>query len=184
METIFDNADRREKIRQIESEIELDSFWTDNPQSQEIFNQLNQLKRSEERAIQLTRNVSDLSTGIELLNDEPDDEELNNEMIQLSDQIVSTINQLETELLLSHEWDGLNCIFSINAGAGGTDAQDWTEMLLRMYSRWFEKKGFQYELNDITPGDEAGIKSVTILIRGNYAYGLCKNEIGIVYIWC
>jgi peptide chain release factor 2 len=81
--------------------------------------------------------------------------------------------------MLSHEWDGLDCIFSINAGAGGTDAQDWADMLLRMYTRWFDTKDYKFELTDITSGDEAGIKSVTLLVSGPLCYGFCKNEIGI-----
>ena len=89
------------------------------------------------------------------------------------------INDIEIECLLSHEWDSLNCIFTINAGAGGTDAQDWADMLLRMYTRWFDIKGFNFELTEITSGDEAGIKSVTMLVSGPFSYGICKNEIGV-----
>ncbi len=73
----------------------------------------------------------------------------------------------------------MNCIFTINAGAGGTDAQDWADMLLRMYSRWFDIKEFKMELTEITAGDEAGVKSVTMMVSGPFCYGICKNEIGI-----
>ena len=100
-------------------------------------------------------------------------------MSKLIDELTNQLNTLEIEYLLSEKWDTLDCIFTINAGAGGTDAQDWAEMLLRMYTRWFENKGFKFELSEITAGDEAGIKSATILVSGDFCYGLCKNEIGI-----
>lgn len=89
------------------------------------------------------------------------------------------VDDLEIETLLSDKYDRSNCIFSLNAGAGGTDAQDWTQILLRMYGRWFDKKGFKSTLIEETPGDEAGIKSCTIVVKGPFAYGLLKNEIGI-----
>jgi peptide chain release factor 2 len=89
------------------------------------------------------------------------------------------IDSLELCSILSEKHDKSDCIFSLNAGAGGTDAQDWTQMLYRMYTRWFDKKKYVYEIVDQTMGDEAGMKSVTILVKGLYAYGHIKNEIGI-----
>lgn len=86
---------------------------------------------------------------------------------------------METQTLLSGKHDASNCIFTLTAGAGGTDAQDWTELLYRMYSRWMEKKNFHVELVEQSFGDEAGLKAVTLVVKGLYAYGLLKNEIGI-----
>lgn len=95
------------------------------------------------------------------------------------EQLVSTVDELEIQSLLSDKYDRLNCIFSLNAGAGGTDAQDWVQIMLRMYVRWFEKREYEYEIVDQSPGEEAGIKSVTIIVKGEFAYGYLKNEIGI-----
>ena len=93
--------------------------------------------------------------------------------------IKAQVSKLSFDLLLDGEDDHKNCIVSINAGAGGTEAQDWAEMLLRMYTRWIERKGFKIDIIDFQPGDEAGIKSVTITASGNYAYGYLKSETGV-----
>ena len=89
------------------------------------------------------------------------------------------IDALEITSLLSGEYDQYDAVFSINSGAGGTDAQDWAQMLLRMYVRWFEKQGFSYQTVDETVGDEAGIKSVTLMVKGDFSFGLLKQEIGV-----
>jgi peptide chain release factor 2 len=89
------------------------------------------------------------------------------------------IHQFSFDLMLDDEDDPKNCIVSINAGAGGTDAQDWAEMLFRMYTRWIERKGFKVDIVDFQPGDEAGIKGVTFMASGNYAYGYLKTEVGV-----
>ncbi|MEK9726758.1 MAG: peptide chain release factor 2 [Candidatus Margulisiibacteriota bacterium] len=178
-ETIFDPTELTEKIRQIEAEIELDSFWDENPNAQEIFQSLNQYKRKRQSISAIHDNLANAQTGLELLTETPNDTELHVEVEKLIQTLTSTINTLEIECLLSHEWDNLNCIFTINAGAGGTDAQDWAEMLLRMYMRWFQSKNFKAECTEITSGDEAGIKSATLMVSGPFCYGLSKNEIGI-----
>ena len=178
-ETIFDQDQLTENIRQIEAEIELDSFWDQNPNAQQIFQNLNQLKRKKEAIDSIEEAFENTKTGIELLTESPSDTDLINEVESLLTSLTERINTIEIECMLSHEWDNFNCIFSINAGAGGTDAQDWAEMLLRMYSRYFTLKNFKFELTDITAGEEAGIKSATLIVSGPFAYGLCKNETGI-----
>ena len=94
-------------------------------------------------------------------------------------EINEAIEQLELELLLSGKYDANNAILTLHAGAGGTEAQDWTQMLLRMYGRWAERNGFSVETADLLPGDEAGVKSVTLLIKGHNAYGYLKSEKGV-----
>ena len=89
------------------------------------------------------------------------------------------VEQFEIKILLSGKYDHYDCIVSLNSGAGGTDAQDWTQMLLRMYARWFEKNNFQFEVADQMVGEEAGLKSATLVVKGEFAYGLLKNESGI-----
>lgn len=178
-ETIFDGASLTESIRTIQSEIELDSFWDNNPTAQQTFQQLNILKRKKSTIDTIHQTIADIETGIDILKDDPSDPDLTSEVTGLLERLESTVSQLEVDYLLSGKWDTLPCIFTIQSGAGGTDAQDWADMLLRMYTRWFESKSFDYDISDITAGDEAGIKSVTLLVTGTFAYGLCKNEIGI-----
>lgn len=101
------------------------------------------------------------------------------EVAQQSSELDTVIDQLSLDLLLDGEEDPKNAIMSINAGAGGTEAQDWAEMLFRMYSRWIERRGFKFEMIDFQPGDEAGIKSVTFTASGDNAFGYLKSEIGV-----
>ena len=107
------------------------------------------------------------------------DEKVMSDLAAELDQLNSSVNQEELKMMLSSEQDPMNAIVSIHAGAGGTEAQDWAEMLLRMYLRWAEKKGFTTKIIDYLPGDEAGIKSVSCTVEGEYAYGYAKAEIGI-----
>ncbi len=110
---------------------------------------------------------------------EESDQETIDEVTQEVDGIRKRLNDLSLTLMLDGEDDPNNAIVSINAGAGGTEAQDWAEMLFRMYSRWIEKRGYQADIIDFQPGDEAGIKSVTFTAGGNYAYGYLKTETGV-----
>jgi len=107
------------------------------------------------------------------------DEQVLQDLAHELEQLTSAVGQEELKMMLNSEQDSLNAIISIHAGAGGTEAQDWAEMLLRMYLRWTEKKGFVTKIIDSLPGDEAGIKSVSFTVEGEYAYGYAKAEIGI-----
>ncbi len=128
----------------------------------------------------LDKAVQELAAFIDILNQQSEpDTDLLNEANSIFATFSLDVDKLETQSLLSGPHDTLDCFFSLNSGAGGTDAQDWTEILLRMYTRWFDSKGFNYELLDQTMGDEAGIKSVTLSVKGTYVYGLLKNEIGV-----
>ncbi len=120
----------------------------------------------------------DIEVYLDLLREEEDDRtkaELDNAVALFK----SKVDELEILALLSGKYDTYNCFFSINAGAGGTDAQDWAMMLMRMYTRWFEKRGFEVALIEQSMGDEAGIKSVLFSVKGSFAYGYIKNEIGV-----
>jgi peptide chain release factor 2 len=108
-----------------------------------------------------------------------EDETSASELRQSLKQLTQEVEQSETQMLLSGENDARNAIVAINAGAGGTDAQDWAEMLLRMYLRWAERRGFKTEVLDYQPGEEAGIKSATFRVEGEYAYGLLASEVGV-----
>jgi peptide chain release factor 2 len=113
------------------------------------------------------------------LAEEDDSESTLEEVVVSLQKLKIQVEDLEFRSLLSNKYDTANCFFSLNSGAGGTDAQDWTQMLLRMYMRWFEKNNFTCEIVDQTYGDEAGIKSSTLMVNGDYAYGYLKNEIGV-----
>ncbi len=121
----------------------------------------------------------DADVYIELIREEGESEAALAELDDYVKRFVDRIDTLEIRSYLSQKYDRLPCYFSLNSGAGGTDAQDWTEILLRMYTRWMDKAGFTYSLVDETPGDEAGIKSVTLQVAGEFAYGLLKTEIGV-----
>ena len=110
---------------------------------------------------------------------EESDAEVLEEVLRETNVLDDSIDQLSLDLMLDGEDDSRNAIVSINAGAGGTEAQDWAEMLFRMYSRWLERRGFKFELIDFQPGDEAGIKSVTFTADGENAFGYLKSEIGV-----
>ncbi|HIE16716.1 MAG TPA: peptide chain release factor 2, partial [Dehalococcoidia bacterium] len=110
---------------------------------------------------------------------EEGDHSLQAEIQRETEELAAELRKLETRLLLSDEYDARDAILAIHAGAGGTESQDWAEMLLRMYLRWAERHGYKAEVLDVSPGDEAGIKSATLEIRGDYAYGYLKSEHGV-----
>ncbi len=140
--------------------------------------QLSSLKEVVELWRNLEKKVNELLEMLELVIEE-NDLSAANDIIQETTRLASQLKGLETRLLLNGEYDSRDAILSIHAGAGGTEAQDWAEMLLRMYTRWAERHGYQTEILDMSPGDEAGIKSVTIEIKGEYAYGYVKSEHGV-----
>jgi peptide chain release factor 2 len=110
---------------------------------------------------------------------EEEDEEAAGEVAQILEKLEVKVDNFELECMFSGEHDENNALLTIHAGAGGTEAQDWVDMLLRMYLRWAEEKGFQTDILDYLPGDEAGVKGVTVLIKGHYAYGYLRSEMGI-----
>lgn len=153
-------------------------FWNDQHAAQTIISEANALKDQVNEFTQMYETFENLEVSYELVKEESDAElqaELEEELINLT----SRLNDFELQLLLSEEYDKHNAILELHPGAGGTESQDWGSMLLRMYTRWAEKKGFKVETLDYLPGDEAGIKSVTLAIRGHNAYGYLKAEKGV-----
>ena len=152
-------------------------FWDDQTTAQKVLQELNDLKSSLEQYQGWQSTLEDTKAIAELLELEFDE--------ALATEAQSNLERLDRELelwdlqqLLSGTYDTKGAILTINAGAGGTDAQDWAEMLLRMYTRWSEKEGYKVRLTESSPGDEAGIKSATLEIEGRYAYGYLKGEKG------
>ena len=166
------------ELGELEKETEEDGFWSDIKRSQKVQQKLKQLRNKRDGFNKLESRHDDLMTLCEMAMEEDDDSflpELESEFASLSADLESA--RLAT--MLSGEYDACNAILSFHAGAGGTEAQDWTEMLYRMYTRWAERHGYKYTILDYLDGEEAGIKSATIKIEGDNAYGYLKSESGI-----
>jgi peptide chain release factor 2 len=153
-------------------------FWSNVEKAQEIVQKSKVLKDKVDGFEKLSMRVEDFQVLIEI-SDEIDDFSELNEIVRERKNIENCIDNLRIETLLSGNYDKNNAIFTIHSGAGGTEACDWVEMLLRMYTRWAENKGYKIQTIDFLPGDEAGIKSVTIEITGEYAFGYLKSEKGV-----
>jgi peptide chain release factor 2 len=154
------------------------NFWNDQQGAQTVINEANALKEQ----VNGYKDLMEIQENLELTHDlvkEEADPDLQAEMETELQELVSRLNEFELQLLLSEPYDKNNAILELHPGAGGTESQDWGSMLLRMYTRWAEKQGFKVETLDYLPGDEAGIKSVTLLIKGHNAYGYLKAEKGV-----
>ncbi|MBU5454364.1 peptide chain release factor 2 [Caproiciproducens sp. MSJ-32] len=173
----FDREVLLKELQELDLKMQEKDFWQDIKRAEEVTKESKRIKYKLERYDSLNRRVEDVEVLAELLED--DDEETVNEIIAEIRSIEKEVNAYKIELLLSGEYDGNNAIVTLHAGVGGTDANDWTEMLLRMYTRWCEKKGYKVETLDYLEGDEAGIKSVTLKVIGEFAYGYLKAEKGI-----
>jgi len=153
-------------------------FWDNQSKAQEISTEANSLKQKVDAYDKLAAKIED-TTVLAQMAIEEEDTSLVKEIQQDVESISDELEKMRVQLLLSGEYDKNNAILDLHVGVGGTDAQDWTEMLLRMYTRWAEKKGYKVEILDILPADDYGIKSVTLRIQGEYAYGYLKAEKGI-----
>jgi peptide chain release factor 2 len=154
------------------------NFWDDQQAAQVVINEANGLKEQVNVFNELSETYENLDLTYELVKEEDDAdlrEELEKELVEFKERM----SEFELQLLLSEEHDKNNAILELHPGAGGTESQDWGSMLLRMYTRWAEKRGFKVETLDYLPGDEAGIKSVTLAIKGHNAYGYLKAEKGV-----
>lgn len=167
-----------EKIESLEKQTAEEGFWGDISNSQSVLREIRRCKNKIEAYNQLSQKFNDTEVLIELADEEGD--------LSLLDEVVVAIREVAQELenqrlstLLNGEYDAKNAILTFHAGAGGTEAQDWAEMLLRMYTRWGERHGFKVSTLDYLDGDEAGLKSATILVEGTNAYGYLKCETGV-----
>lgn len=175
---LFDLDQLETDIADYEYQMSQPNFWDDNEKAKKIIHTLNTSKDIYESMRNLEQQYEELMMTIELY-DESQDMDMFDEASQLIKLIDRDLNRYELDLLLSGEHDANNAILEIHPGAGGTESQDWGSMLFRMYKRWAEQSGFQIEILDYQAGDEAGIKSVTMAIIGNNAYGYLKSEKGI-----
>lgn len=171
---VFD-FDRLEKdLAEIEKKLQSPEVWSDQVVAASLGWQSREIKGNIERIVNWQAIVSDAEIAIDL-----GDEDLLVETKESLDKLEKELDKYDIQQMLSGEYDDANAILSINAGAGGTDAQDWAEMLLRMYMRWAESRGWKVDLLDKSDGEEAGIKSATIKITGKFAYGYAKAEKGV-----
>jgi peptide chain release factor 2 len=175
--SIFDSSRLKTELAVVEEKIADPSVWADAAKSQPLMREKRRLEEQLDYDAELQRRGEDIEAYFELLREgetsvEPD---LKREIDSLSEYV----DQLESRTLLSEENDALNAIVTVHPGAGGTESQDWAEMLMRMYLRWAERQGFKTEINELQDGDEAGIKSATFTVTGEYAFGLLSGETGV-----
>ncbi|MFD0961885.1 peptide chain release factor 2 [Paenibacillus chungangensis] len=169
---------KQEIIANFEEKMSAPDFWDDNERAQGVIAELNAVKSVVEQYDRLNNDQEELAMILELAEEEPD-EAMEAELAEGVEALQAKIEDFELQLLLNQPYDRLNAILELHPGAGGTESQDWGLMLYRMYTRWAEKRGFKVELLDYLPGDEAGIKSVSMLIKGYNAYGYLKAEKGV-----
>jgi peptide chain release factor 2 len=166
------------EIKDLEAVTSEQGFWDDQDKAQKILQKITGLKNSVDNYKNLKSSVEDIETLLEMALDE-NDESMESEISSMFKDLEKSLDRLEIEVLFSGKYDDHNCIISLHAGAGGTEAQDWAEMLYRMYSRFCEQNGFKTEVLDFLEGDEAGIKSITVAINGPNAYGHFRSEKGV-----
>lgn len=172
----FDADAKRKELEKLETQIAVPDFWSDQEKAQKIVQMRSRLERAVNRQESFETGISDAEVLFEF--SETDANSVK-ELDGLLQKLEAEVAEAETEMLLSGETDANNAICSIQSGAGGTDAQDWAEMLMRMYLRWAEKRGFKVDILDEQAGSEAGIKSATFRVEGEYAYGLLSGEAGV-----
>ncbi|WP_437790746.1 peptide chain release factor 2 [Macrococcoides caseolyticum] len=174
----LDLEEKETNIKEYEEMMADPDFWNDGDKAQDIINKNNALKSVVQEFSTLEEGLENSEVLFEMYKEESD-EDTYQELIEQLNILQQIANDFELKMLLSGEFDANNAILELHPGAGGTESQDWGEMLLRMYQRFADKKGFKVETVDYLPGDEAGIKSVTLLIKGHNAYGYLKAEKGV-----
>lgn len=175
---LFDIAGLSKKSSILQKEIESPEFWNDIEKANKTMSNLKQIQNKIDKFNNLKNNLeASLELNDLLIID--NDETLSKELLNSTEQLLKKIEELEIETLLSGRYDKNNAIITLHPGAGGTESQDWVEMLYRMYGKWCNKNGFDLKELDYLEGDEAGIKSVTTLISGENAYGYLKGEMGV-----
>ena len=168
----------REEHERLQAQIESPGFWDDQETSQKVMKRSRQLEAKMERYAHMVSQWDDMMTICEMAIEE-NDESMLDELKTSYEDMEKKMEEARLETLLTGEYDGNNALVSFQAGAGGTEAQDWCQMLYRMYTRWAERHGYTYKILDYLDGDEAGLKSASIMIEGANAYGFLKSESGV-----
>jgi peptide chain release factor 2 len=169
------------RFAELESMMTGETFWNNQEAAQKVINETNDIRGKLEPLARFAKQLEDLQVMLDLAQAEPEEMQLKLEAELGTDtnKLLTDLDAFELRTFLNGPHDKCNCIFTINAGAGGTEAQDWAEMLSRMYGRWFDLRGWKWEVTDALPGDSAGLKSVTFRVEGENAYGFCKAERGV-----
>ena len=169
------------RLAELDALMVQEGFWNNREKAQGLIDEANTLRKKTEPLLKAERQMEDFKTMLEMALEEPPEEQPQHEAAMDRDlaQFSRELESLELKVFLNGPHDKNNCILSINAGAGGTEACDWAEMLLRTYQRWAEGRGWEIELTDVLPGETAGLKSATLLVNGDHAYGFCKAERGV-----
>ncbi|MDD2585908.1 MAG: peptide chain release factor 2 [Syntrophomonadaceae bacterium] len=174
----LDIDNRRQQIEMLQKKTMQESFWDDNLEAQRVLKQISDLKENVDKYKQLQSTAEYIYEMLDMAENE-DEQEILKDTVQDLLSLQKDFREFELLILFSGEHDDKDAIVSLHAGAGGTEAQDWVEILLRMYTRWAEGSGYAVEVLDYLAGDEAGVKSVTFLVKGTFAYGKLKCEEGV-----
>ncbi|MFC4077425.1 peptide chain release factor 2 [Salinithrix halophila] len=174
----LDLPEKEKRVEELDREMTDPNFWNDQNRAQKVIDESNRLKGLIDGIKELEEGCEELSVMAELIAEE-EDESLLPEAEETAKELRKKLDDFELTLLLSEPYDKNNAILELHPGAGGTESQDWAQILLRMYTRWAERRGFKVETLDYLPGEEAGVKSVTLLIKGHNAYGYLKTEKGV-----
>ena len=177
MDTL-DIKGKKEKLEELEKMTANPDFWNDTEKSSQVSAEISDLKNQISKFDSTNNSINITAEMLDLLKENEDDE-IEKELIKEINQNEKDLSQLEINTLFNNKYDKNNAIVTIHPGAGGTEAMDWAEMLYRMYTRWAEENNFKLEELDYLAGDEAGVKSVTFLVSGKYAYGYLKSEHGV-----
>jgi peptide chain release factor 2 len=171
----------QKRLGELNALMAADNFWNNREQAQKLIDEANSLRNKIEPLLKAEKQVEDFQVMVQLGEAEPETAQAKVQQELEADlaKFFKELDALELRVFLSGPHDKSNCILSINAGAGGTEAQDWAEMLSRMYPRWAESRGWDVEVTDALPGEGAGLKSVTMLLSGEFAYGYAKAERGV-----
>ncbi|HEX2039360.1 MAG TPA: peptide chain release factor 2 [Acidimicrobiales bacterium] len=176
-ERYLDLEGKQKRLAELEAEIGRPDLWDDPDEGRRVSTEFNRVKEDVHLLTRLAGDLSDAETLAELATEESDASQ-EPEIAAAVDGLTGELDALEMRSLFSGEYDEHDAVCEVHAGAGGTDSQDWAEMMLRMYQRWAERRGFDFELDDVSPGQEAGILSATFIVKGRYAYGLLSAEQG------
>jgi peptide chain release factor 2 len=170
-----------QRLAELESQMAGENFWNNQEAAQKVINEANDIHGKIDPLARFDKQADDLRVMLELAEAEPlaAQAKLEAELMVDTQKFFDELDLFELKTFLNGPYDKNNCIFTINSGAGGTEAQDWTEMLSRMYGRWFDLRDWKWEITDALPGDTAGLKSVTFRVEGENAYGFCKAERGV-----
>ena len=170
-----------QRFAELEAQMAGETFWNNREAAQKVIAETNDIRGKIDPLALFGRQLEDLQVMLELAQAEPEatQVQLETEITADTAGLLARLDAFELRTFLNGPHDKNNCIFTINAGAGGTEAQDWAEMLSRMYGRWFDSRGWKWEVTDALEGDSAGLKSMTFLVEGENAYGFCKAERGV-----